>query len=99
MLRHLELRGQRGSHVPTMISTLPSACMSTIIIGLVDSSVTFDSIPYASIDQALAHPRFRSLENFSMQGYSLPKYKTVSLLSEVDLRALMPMANARGILR
>ncbi|KAJ7447589.1 hypothetical protein B0H11DRAFT_365992 [Mycena galericulata] len=100
-LRHLTLFSQAAPDVPAVISTLPSANLRTLTIWL--SSTHFDfvhhisSVPYAQIDQALAHTRLESLKRFSLETYSYLSYGYVSLLSP-EVKRLMPLANARGIL-
>ncbi|KAJ7461268.1 hypothetical protein B0H11DRAFT_2285851 [Mycena galericulata] len=100
-LRHLTLYSQATSHVPAVISTLPSANLRTLTIWLSSThSDLMDHIslvPYAQIDQALAHTRFGSLERFSLETYSYISFGYVSLLSP-EVRRLMPLANAREIL-
>ncbi|KAJ7509721.1 hypothetical protein B0H11DRAFT_1960804 [Mycena galericulata] len=100
-LRHLTLHSQEALRVPTTISTLPSSNLITLTIklDLLDPLLVHDVrlIPYALIDQALAHPSLRSLERFSLEDYSSVEYSYVSVFSP-EVKGLMPLANARGIL-
>ncbi|KAJ7448409.1 hypothetical protein FB451DRAFT_1187828 [Mycena latifolia] len=103
MLFHLKLHCHIWN-VLTTLSALPSSNLCTLAIELdvrldtggVDSVTNLDRVPYALIDEALTHPRFRSLEislamyNFGGTGRSLLSRKAT---------ALMPLAEARGILR
>ncbi|KAJ7251733.1 hypothetical protein C8J57DRAFT_1238558 [Mycena rebaudengoi] len=78
-LRHLKLHCLPVSSVLTMLSALPSSNLFTLAIeldvdldeGRVDTISNIDRIPYALIDEALAHPRFLSLRSFSLGEYSV----------------------------
>ncbi|KAJ6487042.1 hypothetical protein C8R45DRAFT_930602 [Mycena sanguinolenta] len=73
-LRHLKVYCHPGSSVLTMLYALPSANLVTLAIelhvdldkGRVDTDSNMDRVPYALIDEALAHPRFHSLKSFSL---------------------------------
>ena len=89
-----------------MLYALPSSNLLTLAIRLsvdfyslraeVDTVTNLAHIPYALINEALAHPRFRFLTSFSMCQYS-DMGVTRSLLAQ-KAKALMPLANARRIL-
>ncbi|KAJ7210835.1 hypothetical protein GGX14DRAFT_394461 [Mycena pura] len=103
-LRHLKLYCQPVSSVLTMLSALPSSNLFTLAIeldvnldrGRVDTVSNMDRVPYALIDEALAHPRFHSLKSFSL-GYGGGDHGPRSLLTR-NAKALMPLAKARRIL-
>jgi len=105
-LRHLKLQYQPVSSVLDMLYALPSSNLLTLAIRLsvdfyslraeVDTATNLARVPYALIDEALAHPRFRFLESFSM-GQRSDSRSTRTLLSR-KAKALMPLANARGML-
>ncbi|KAJ7726564.1 hypothetical protein DFH07DRAFT_1000760 [Mycena maculata] len=100
LLQHLDLYRQPISEVPNILSTLPSSHLRTVIICVQPvgfSRIHFDSVPYALIDEALADPRFRSLEMFSLEEYLFIDDTNVSMISP-QAKALMPLAAARGIL-
>ncbi|KAJ7461147.1 hypothetical protein FB451DRAFT_1269083 [Mycena latifolia] len=104
MLLNLKLHCQPIWNVLTTLSALPFSNLCTLAIELavrldtggVDSVTNLDRVPYALIDEALTHPRFHSLESFSLTMYNYGGMGR-SLLSR-KARALMPLAKARGIL-
>ncbi|KAJ7745864.1 hypothetical protein DFH07DRAFT_963217 [Mycena maculata] len=104
-LRHLKLYCQPVSSVLTMLSALPSSNLFTLAIelnvdldeGRVDTVSNMDRVPYALIDEALAHPRFHSLKSFSLGEYGGGAHAPRSLLTQ-KAKALMPLAKARRIL-
>ncbi|KAF7330628.1 hypothetical protein MSAN_02456700 [Mycena sanguinolenta] len=104
-LRHLKLYCQPVSSVLTMLYSLPSSNLFTLAIelhvvldrGRVDTVSNMDRVPYALIDEALAHPRFHSLKHFSLEQCGGGDHAPRSLLTR-NAKALMPLAKARRIL-
>jgi hypothetical protein len=102
-LHHLKLYCQPVESVLTLLHALPSSNLFTLAIelyvvldrGRVDTVSNMDRIPYALIDEALAHPRFHSLKSFSLGHYDEGNR---SLLTR-KAKALMPLAKARRILK
>ncbi|KAJ7796210.1 hypothetical protein B0H14DRAFT_2915977 [Mycena olivaceomarginata] len=105
-LRHLKLYCQPVASVLTMLHALPSSNLFTLAIellvvldrGRVDTVSNIDRVPYALIDEALAHPRFHSLKSFSLGQYDDGGHATRSLLTR-KAKALMPLAKARRLLK
>ncbi|KAF8176620.1 hypothetical protein K438DRAFT_1846498 [Mycena galopus ATCC 62051] len=103
-LHHLKVHCLPVESLLSMLSALPSSNLITIAIelyayldeGWVDTDSNMDRVPYALIDEALAHPRFHSLKRFSLGGYS-DSHAPRSLLTR-KTKALMPLAKARKIL-
>ncbi|KAJ7461263.1 hypothetical protein B0H11DRAFT_2056511 [Mycena galericulata] len=93
-LRHLYLDGETGARVPTILGMLLSPRLETITIVLWGLPRL---VPYNLIDEALSHPRFRSLQSFSLAGYWSFHKTPVNFITS-KTRALMPLADARGIL-
>ncbi|KAJ7461267.1 hypothetical protein B0H11DRAFT_2056520 [Mycena galericulata] len=90
-LRHMRLDNEVADRVPTILGMLRSSSLQTIRLSGLSGSV-----PYSSIDAALSQPRFRDLQSFSLE----EKYTTEAPVNFItpETRALMPLADARGIL-
>ncbi|KAJ7447595.1 hypothetical protein B0H11DRAFT_2082724 [Mycena galericulata] len=90
-LRHMRLDNEVADRVPTILGMLRSSSLQTIRLSGLSGSV-----PYSSIDAALSQPRFRVLKSFSLE----EKYTTEAPVNFItpETRALMPLADARGIL-
>ncbi|KAJ7461262.1 hypothetical protein B0H11DRAFT_2241706 [Mycena galericulata] len=90
-LRHMRLDNEVADRVPTILGMLRSSSLQTIRLSGLSGSV-----PYNSIDAALSQPRFRDLQSFSLE----EKHTTEAPVNFItpETRALMPLADARGIL-
>ncbi|KAJ7461260.1 hypothetical protein B0H11DRAFT_2056498 [Mycena galericulata] len=95
-LRHLELESEGGPSLLPLISTLSGSTSSLRTLTIL-SRRHLRQLDYALLDQALAHPRLRCLKKFSLKMFNIFSREYGSLLSPA-VKALMPLANSRGIL-
>ncbi|KAJ7160582.1 hypothetical protein C8R43DRAFT_341841 [Mycena crocata] len=91
-LRHLCIFSHIWTRSPTYIVDVLSATVSEQLETIRIETANTDVFAAAAVDQALAHPRFRSLRSFSLFGDD-----ESSITDEVH--AAMPLASARGILQ
>ncbi|KAJ7160577.1 hypothetical protein C8R43DRAFT_1233788 [Mycena crocata] len=91
-LRHLCIFSHIWTRSPTYIVDVLSATVSDQLETIRVETANTDVFSAAAVDQALAHPRFRSLRSFSLFGDD-----ESSITDEVH--AAMPLASARGILQ
>ncbi|KAJ7461269.1 hypothetical protein B0H11DRAFT_2056530 [Mycena galericulata] len=98
-LRHLELQSNWGPLLLPLISTLSDSTsgLRTLTILARHDLHDLHQLDHALLDQALAHPRLRCLKKFSLKMYNFLSREYKSLLSPAE-KALMPLANSRGIL-
>ncbi|KAF8210532.1 hypothetical protein K438DRAFT_1959780 [Mycena galopus ATCC 62051] len=80
--------------LPEILGFLPSSRLSALTIVALELEKFF---PWGPMDQALSHPRFKTLQRFALEDAAAFLKEQVTLLDE-DARAAMPLANARGIL-
>ncbi|KAJ7447590.1 hypothetical protein B0H11DRAFT_2082705 [Mycena galericulata] len=93
-LRHLYLDGEAAARIATILGMLLPPKLETITILLWGPRRL---VPYYNlIDEALSHSCFRSLQSFSLAGSWSYTKAPVNFITET--RALMPLADARGIL-
>ncbi|KAJ6605325.1 hypothetical protein DFH09DRAFT_1067601 [Mycena vulgaris] len=85
---------EQAALVPDIVSVLPLCKWDTIsiVLGIPEYR---DSITWAVLDEALAHPRFHTLRRFR---YSIKTPTDVMSLIEPETKLLLPLSNARGIL-
>ncbi|KAJ6573422.1 hypothetical protein DFH09DRAFT_1032311 [Mycena vulgaris] len=101
-LSELKLQLQTDAQVLTILAMIQSSSLRKIHIVVDfpwDEDVPPTSPPWSLIDQALADPRFASIQSFSFERDIGPSSDIFSLLAAPEVVTQMPLAHARGILQ
>ncbi|KAJ7160527.1 hypothetical protein C8R43DRAFT_1124002 [Mycena crocata] len=97
-LLHLKLSQQTPRRVPTVLSMLTSSGLITItiVVSLQEWLKRDNLVDWRYVEDILAHPRFSALQSISIMEIN---YGHLFSMITAEGRALMPEADARGILR
>ncbi|KAJ7474046.1 hypothetical protein FB451DRAFT_1558302 [Mycena latifolia] len=98
-LCHLTIDIWNPSQLLDLIPILPgSENLKSVTVSVCWAQLKdWDKFPWSALDTALAEPQFRTLKRFSIDVYEYSRENEVPLVPP-QMKLLMPLANARGIL-